>query len=66
MMSDKRFLTIRQIAKSGLLSEHYLRMLEAQKKLPGIYSGRTKYVNVPMLIEQLDNESRGGESECRI
>ena len=60
MMEGTRFQTIRQVAKSGILPEHYLRMLEAQKRLPGIYSGRTKLVNVPMLLEQLDEESKGG------
>ena len=65
MMEGKRFLTIRQVAKEGILSEHHLRMLEAQKKLPGVYSGRKKLVNVPMLLKQLDEESKG-ETACRI
>ena len=64
MMEGNQFLTIRQVAKSGILPEHYLRMLEAQKRLPGVYSGRTKLVNVRMLLEQLDDESKGAES-CR-
>ena len=58
-MEENRFLTIRQVAKMGILPEHYLRMLEAQKRLPGVYSGRTKLVNVRMLLQQLDNESKG-------
>ena len=58
-MEEKRFLTIRQVARTGILSEHYLRMLEAQKRLPGVYSGRTKLVNVRMLLQQLDEESKG-------
>lgn len=57
--------TIRQVARQGIAPESYLRRLEAQGKLPGVYSGRTKLVNVPLLLEQLNRESaenaRGGE-----
>lgn len=40
------------------VTESYLRRLEAQGKLPGPYSGKTKLVNVPMLVEMLNAESR--------
>ena len=40
------------------VTESFLRRLEAQGKLPGPYSGKTKLVNVPMLIELLNEESR--------
>lgn len=55
---EKTFMTIREIAKAGILSEHYLRRREAQGILPGVYSGKKKLVNVPALMEQLDRESR--------
>lgn len=49
---------IRQVPKiiPGI-TEHYLRQLEAQGRLPGPYSGKTKLVNIPMLIAQIDAES---------
>lgn len=51
------FCTIRQAAAKGYLSEHHLRMLLAQGKLPGIYSGNRFKVNMRLLAEQLDKES---------
>lgn len=39
-------------------TESYLRRLEAQGRLPGPYNGKTKLVNIPMLIEQINAESR--------
>lgn len=53
-----RFLTIRQTAKEKIMSEHYIRLLVAQGKCPGIYSGNRFLVNVEALAEQLDAESR--------
>ena len=52
-----RFLTIRQVAATGILSEHHLRLMEKQGKLPGIYSGTRFKVNYPLLIEKLDRDS---------
>ena len=51
------FLTIRQVARTGLISEYFLRALEAEGRLPGIYAGNRKLVNVPLLVEQLNRES---------
>lgn len=62
---EKRFMTIREVAKTGILTEHHLRLLEKQNRLPGIRSGNRFKVNLPLLIEQLDDESKeavkGGE-----
>lgn len=52
------FKTIRQAAAMGLMTEHYLRLLVAQEKCPGIRSGNRFLVNVEALAEQLDAESR--------
>ena len=63
---DQKFLTIRQTAETGILSEHHLRLLEKQRRLPGVRSGKRFLVNVPMLVEQLDRESlaqAGGQHE---
>lgn len=54
---EKKFLTIRQTAKCGVLSEHHLRLRLAQGRLPGVYSGNRFMVNIPMLERQLDAES---------
>ena len=56
-MEGKKFMTIREVARLGVLSEHYLRRLEHMGKLPGFYSGVKKMVNVDMLMEQLERES---------
>lgn len=52
------FKTIRQTAATGLMTEHYLRLLVAQGRCPGIRSGNRFLVNVDALAEQLDAESR--------
>lgn len=52
------FLTIRQAASLGILSEHRLRIMVAEGKCPGIYSGSRFLVNVDMLNEVLEAESR--------
>lgn len=57
---EKVFFTIRETAKTGLLSEYALRLLEAQGRLPGVYVGKRKLVNVPLLLEQLERESMAG------
>ena len=58
MESPLRFMSIRQVAQTGLISEHCLRLMEKQGKLPGVYSGKKKLVNVQQLMAQLDSESR--------
>lgn len=57
------FKTIRQAAAMGLMTEHYLRLLVAQWKCPGIRSGNRFLVNVDALAEQLDTESR---QNCKV
>ena len=49
--------TIRQVAASGLLSEHYLRIRQRQGKLPGIFVGNRFLVDVDALSEMLRAES---------
>ena len=52
------FRTIRQTAKTGLMSEHRLRLMVAEGRCPGVYRGTRFMVNVTALAEQLDAESR--------
>ena len=49
-----QFKTIRQTAAMGVLPEHRLRILVAQKDCPGFYAGNRFLVNVDLLIEQLN------------
>lgn len=53
-----KFKTIRQVAATGLTSEHHLRQLVAQGKCPGIRCGNRFMVNLTALSEMLDAESR--------
>lgn len=52
------FKTIRQTAATGLISEHYLRLMVKRGECPGIQSGNRYLVNVPALAEILDARSR--------
>ena len=54
------FKTIRQTAATGLISEHYLRLMVKRGECPGIQSGNRYLVNVPALAEILDARSRSG------
>lgn len=63
---ERKFHTIRETAKLGILSEYNLRLRLAQGKLPGVYSGNRFLVNIPMLIEKLNDESeRGGAIDAQ-
>lgn len=53
-----KFLTIRETAKTGILPEFRLRMMEKEGKLPGFRSGVKFNVNYNVLVEQLNDESR--------
>lgn len=59
--SIPRMRTIREIAKTGLLSEYALRLMEKQGRLPCVYSGRKCLVNLDKLIEQLNGLGGGAE-----
>ena len=56
-----KMLTIRQVAKTGILSEYCLRLMEKQGRLPCIYSGKKCLVNLDRLVEMLN--SAGGDNE---
>lgn len=50
-------LTIRQIARTGLLSAYALRKLLRENKLPVIYIGNRTLINYTKLCEQLNADS---------
>lgn len=54
-MADRQpnMMTVRQIAKTGLLSEHALRIMLKAGKLPAIYIGNKALINYDKLCEQL-------------
>lgn len=53
-----RFMTIRETARTKIVTEHHLRLMVAQGKCPGIYAGKKFLVNYGLLVEQLNEESR--------
>ena len=60
MREDPNYPTIRQAARRGPLSEHYLRMLQKQGKLPGFYCGSHYRINYAQLLSQLEAQSATG------
>lgn len=63
-MFAAQFLTIRQTAALGVISQHHLRLMVAQGRCPGIRVGNRFMVNVPLLMEQLERDSlRCGKEE---
>ena len=54
MNTTSNYLTIRQTAALGIITEFQLSRMAKAGELPGFYSGRTYKVNIPMLIEKLD------------
>jgi len=57
-MTEKTFLTIRETAATGILSEHALRLMVKQNRLPCIKVGVKCLINYPLLLEILDSESQ--------
>ncbi len=57
MCRNSQFLTIRQTADTGILSEYHLRLMAKRGELPGIYAGNRFKVNYPLLVEKLNKES---------
>lgn len=48
-----QMMTVRQVAKTGILPENTIRVLLKQGKLPAIYSGSVAYINFDLMCEQL-------------
>lgn len=62
-MEIPRFMSIREVAKTGLLSEYTLRLMEKQKQLPCVYVGQSRkkcLINFDRLVEQLNQASQEG------
>ena len=55
MENKPRMMTIREIASTGLLSEHALRLMLKEGKLPAIYIGKKALINYNRLCEELQS-----------
>jgi len=53
-------MTVRQIARTGILPEHALRSLLKSRKITAVYVGKKAYINYDTLCQQL---SRLGETD---
>ena len=53
-----QFLTIREVARTKILSEHSLRLMQKQGKIPHIMCGKKCLINYPLLVEMLTEESK--------
>lgn len=58
--SKPTMMTIREIARTGLLSEHALRLLLKSGKLPAIHVGKKALINYDKLCEQLTALGKSG------
>ena len=52
-MQEKTFMTIREVAKTGILSEHTIRLMVKAGEVPHIMAGNRVLINYPKFIEQL-------------
>jgi excisionase family DNA binding protein len=55
---QKHFLSIKETVEQLGLSEYYLRNGIRNGTIPFIKCGKKQLINIPLLIEQLDKESR--------
>lgn len=55
---NDKMMTIRQVAKTGILSEYFLRSMLKAGKLPGCYIGNRFMVNYELLLDQINEDSR--------
>lgn len=54
-----QMMTVRQVAKTGILPENTIRVMLKRGDLAAVYSGNTAYVNYDNLCEQLRNLKPG-------
>lgn len=55
---EKIFYSINEVAAVGLLSRPKLLQMQKANQLPCIYSGRKCLINMPQLVEMLQQQSR--------
>lgn len=52
-MNEKVFMTIREVARTGILSEHAIRQMVKAGQVPHIMAGNRVLINYPKFMEQL-------------
>lgn len=55
MKQAPRMMTIREVARTGVLPEHALRQLVKQGKIPHIQCGNRVLINYNRLVEMLES-----------
>ncbi|MCL2212390.1 MAG: hypothetical protein FWB93_00950 [Oscillospiraceae bacterium] len=61
-MQKPRMMTIREVAREGILTEHALRLMLKSGRLPAIYIGTKALINYDNLIAQLSELKGKAES----
>ena len=59
---NPRMMTIREVARTGILPEHALRILLKAGKLPAVYIGKKALINYDVLCQQLRDLGKDGLS----
>ena len=62
----KQFMSIRETARFTGLSENYIRKEVRLKTMPFIMSGNKVLINVPMLLEQINEQCKRDMSKINI
>ena len=62
-MKQPNMMTVREVAKTGLLSEHALRIMLKAGKLPAIYIGKKALINYDKLCVQLSALGEDAENQ---
>ena len=47
-------MTIKEVAKTGILPEHAIREMSKRGELPAVYVGKRAYINFDLLVERLN------------
>lgn len=65
MIDVPRFMSIRELAATGIMPEHALRLLVKQKRIPHILIGKKALINVEEATKALKTmcESHGGTTD---
>lgn len=60
-------MTVRELAKTGILTEHAIRLMLKQNKLPVLYIGKKALINYEKTVEMLQSltvKQYGGGDNC--
>ena len=60
-------MTVRELARTGILTEHAIRLMVKQNKLPVLYIGKKALINYEKTVEMLQSltfKQCGGGDNC--